>query len=343
MYSPGKPENKFYEIVLFYDPAEKRDKDGRWTKGNARPGFTEATEEQRKKLRIPPAWTDVHIAEDPNSSLQAIGTDSKGRKQYRYSAAHTEKQSVAKFARGQAFNEELPQIVERFNAELKNGGPHVEEAAVLALIYKTGFRVGGSDDTGADKQAYGASTLLSDHVKVEGSTVKFDFIGKKGVKITKTLDDPEIANDIAKRASRGGKLYDTSDAKVLSYLHTIDGEFKVKDFRTWNACGVALEVISKTPPPSTPEEFKKAVLFVGKRVADHLGNTPSVALTSYIDPRVFQEWETNLKTRQSQFSAGKQDSCESRARHVDLFYSTTSFDTLPKDYMKLTDHDPEDE
>src|SRR5918911_765562 len=34
-------------------------------------------------LRIPPAWTDVHIAPSPSANVQAWGFDAKGRKQYR--------------------------------------------------------------------------------------------------------------------------------------------------------------------------------------------------------------------------------------------------------------------
>jgi DNA topoisomerase-1 len=37
-----------------------------------------------RALVIPPAWTDVRIAPDPQSHIQAIGKDAEGRLQYRY-------------------------------------------------------------------------------------------------------------------------------------------------------------------------------------------------------------------------------------------------------------------
>ena len=37
-----------------------------------------------KKLVIPPAYTDIKIANNPNNYLQAVGIDDKGRKQYVY-------------------------------------------------------------------------------------------------------------------------------------------------------------------------------------------------------------------------------------------------------------------
>ena len=37
-----------------------------------------------KELAIPPAWTEVCIAEDQRAHIQAVGRDAEGRLQYRY-------------------------------------------------------------------------------------------------------------------------------------------------------------------------------------------------------------------------------------------------------------------
>lgn len=259
---------------------------------SARENMRPATEADRGRLKLPPAWTDVVVSNDSGAALQAIGRDAKGRDQYRYSAEHSSRQAVAKFARAKAFDKELPQIVERMNADLEQGN---EEAAVLVLIYKTGFRVGGEGDTGAEKQAYGATTLTADHVHVKGDEVDFEFIGKKGVLIKKTLADPQIAKMIEIRAARGGRLFSTNDGKVRDYLHSIDGEFKVKDFRTWNGTGLALDAISKMPMPADAKAFEAQRKQVGDIVAAHLGNTRIVALDAYIDPHVFQFWQRALE------------------------------------------------
>src|SRR5437867_4563620 len=37
-----------------------------------------------KQLTIPPAWTEVCIAEDERAHIQAVGRDAEGRLQYRY-------------------------------------------------------------------------------------------------------------------------------------------------------------------------------------------------------------------------------------------------------------------
>ena len=50
-----------------------------------------------KKLVIPPAYTDIKIANDSNHYLQAIGIDEKGRKQYIYKKSYVDKQSKNKW------------------------------------------------------------------------------------------------------------------------------------------------------------------------------------------------------------------------------------------------------
>src|SRR3954453_5368664 len=49
-------------------------------------------------LAIPPAWTSVWISPDPEARIQAVGVDSAGRTQYRYSPAWTQRRSGEKFA-----------------------------------------------------------------------------------------------------------------------------------------------------------------------------------------------------------------------------------------------------
>jgi DNA topoisomerase IB len=44
-------------------------------------------------------------------------------------------------------------------------------------------------------------------------------------------------------------------------------------------------------PPKTAAEAKKIKLAVAKAVSDHLGNTPTVAIASYIDPTVWGKLE----------------------------------------------------
>jgi DNA topoisomerase-1 len=284
--------NDDVESLKAFDESEHpRDEKGQWSTSGA------SHDARRKELKLPPAWTDVRINKDHNADLQATGKDKKGRTQYRYSAEHSESAAAEKFDRLKEFNKELPQIRSKVAADLKNkdlSEDLQEAAAVLTLIDKTGFRVGSDTDTGADKQAYGASTLRAEHVKIKGDEVTFTFVGKKGVDIEKVLEDKQLAALLKPRVAAGGRLFDTSDAKVRDYLHSRDGDFKVKDFRTWHGTTTALRAIKDREAPKNKTEYERFRKEVGKVVADHLGNTPTVALASYIDPAVWSPWKAKL-------------------------------------------------
>ncbi|MGH8731864.1 MAG: phage portal protein, partial [Burkholderiales bacterium] len=286
---PGKPSKSkpsragFREIV-------RRD-DGSYAHADGTPLPAPAAERVRS-LRLPPAWSGVQISHDQKSPLQAVGYDKKGREQRVYSAAHGAAAAAEKFARVKALVAELPKIDAALRSTVAGPeGPAREAAATLLLMRKTGFRIGSERDTKTEHEALGATTLTANNVKVQGNTVTFDFIGKKGVQIQQTIEDAELAGMLSPRLSKPGKIFDTNDTKVRDYLHSVGGSFKPKDLRTTVASETALAEIAKIEAPVNDKAFAKARAQVGKVVAAKLGNTPAVALASYIPPEVFGPWQ----------------------------------------------------
>lgn len=249
-----------------------------------------------KGLKLPPAWTDVHANPDPRGDLLAQGKDAKGRVQSVYSEAHTARQAAAKFSRIHELMEKRDYIFKQNEANMHSDDFQTrEDAACMKLVQQTGVRPGSDTDTGAEKQAYGATTLLGKHVKVgaDGS-VRLQFVGKKGVDLDIPVDDPATAallRDRKEVAGDKGKLFQTDDAKLRDYSHTLDGGgFKPKDFRTLKGTSTAAEEVAKNPERcATLKEYKKRVGDIAKKVAAKLGNTPAIALQSYISPAVFKE------------------------------------------------------
>jgi DNA topoisomerase-1 len=249
-----------------------------------------------KALRIPPAWKDVHLSRDPDAALQATGVDVKGRTQYKYSAEHSQAAAAEKFARVREFNDQLPALRKQILGDLTSKDPDTRDAAaVLYLIDKTGFRPGSERETLGDKKAYGATTLTREHVTVDGNQVHFSFTGKKGVQIDKTVEDARLARLLRPRLKREGPLFDASDASLRAYMQEHAPGFKPKDFRTHSGTAAALRAIKAMPTPKNPKEYKKAQREVAQIVAEHLGNTPAIALTSYIDPAAFSRWKARAK------------------------------------------------
>src|SRR5438309_11493054 len=59
-------------------------------------------------LAIPPAWEDVWICPWPNGHIQALGTDARGRRQYRYHDVWRERRDQEKFDHMIEFGRALP-------------------------------------------------------------------------------------------------------------------------------------------------------------------------------------------------------------------------------------------
>lgn len=248
------------------------------------------------ELRLPPAWTDVVFNPDPGAALQAVGKDSKGRSQYVYSKAHSMAQAELKFRRIEELNAKFDEISRQNVRNSKSSNPRVKDAAdCLKLIMMTGIRPGSEEDTQAEVQAYGATTLQGSHIVQTKSGVELHFVGKKGVNLKIPVTDLATSRMLLKRAREAGpsgKLFPgTNGSHLLAYTHTMDGgSFRTKDFRTHLGTQVALKAVQKMPRPTTQAGYQKAVTEVARLVAKRLGNTPTVALTSYINPTVFGEW-----------------------------------------------------
>lgn len=242
---------------------------------------------------IPPGWTDLHIADDLDTAkLLARGRDSKGRGQSIYSAEHSEGQAAVKFTR----IKELSKHTDKLDHALSQDAMDNDHAAALLLIRRLGMRPGSERDTGAEKHAHGATNLRARHVRVEGSTVHFDFTGKKGVHIQLKVEDKYIAEVIkARLRTRSGdeRLFQTDESKVRTYMRStgVPEGFLLKDLRTLHANYVALrEITKRRGQPNSKREFQSWRREIAVLVSSELGNTPVLALSSYINPSVFTPW-----------------------------------------------------
>jgi DNA topoisomerase I len=80
---------------------------------------------------------------------------------------------------------------------------------------------------------------------------------------------------------------------VNAYLRETTGlEATAKDFRTWHATVLAAAALAESPEPGkTQASRKRAVSGAMKEVSSFLGNTPTLARSAYVDPRVIQAYE----------------------------------------------------
>ena len=262
--------------------------------------------ERINALAIPPAWKNVEIAPAKSAKVQARGYDSAGRMQAIYSPTFRIKQEKLKFDRILRFASELPKLrkqVEKDLARRKLGKEKVL-ACVVKLIDEAYFRV-GNDRYAKENHSYGITTLRSKHATITSTKVTFDFVGKSGKEHVKTIKDSTLAriikqldelpgHELFRYKDEQGSMHDIHPADVNAYIKANMGEeFTAKDFRTWGGTLLATSALLQEDleKESSTTARKKLVTATVKRVAKRLGNTPAIARSSYIDPRVIVAYE----------------------------------------------------
>jgi DNA topoisomerase-1 len=269
--------------------------------------------ERIRALAIPPAWQDVWICSDPNGHIQATGVDDRGRTQYRYHEGWQAERAEAKFDRMLDFARRLPALREQVEADLALDGMPRERvlAAAVRLLELGCFRVGG-ESYAEENGSFGLATIQKRHVRVRGHALEFDYDAKSGQhRQVQVVDDDVLEVVTALRRRRApadaellaykdaGRWVDVKSADINTYLQQHLGEaFSAKDFRTWTGTVLAAARLSVQDEPESEAELKRAVAGVVASVADHLGNTPAVARSAYIDPVVVERYEAGaLGTR----------------------------------------------
>ena len=260
-----------------------------------------------KQLGIPPAWQDVWICAVPMGHIQAVGTDAAGRKQYVYHQKWRERRDAEKFEKMLEFARALPRL--RLTCENHLQHPELDREKVLAcavrLLDRGFFRI-GMEDYAEQNQTYGLATIQKRHVVLKGQEIKFDYIAKSGKRRIQSLVDPlmfDVLATLKKRRGGGDELLaykegrqwvDVKAVDINDYIRRHTGsDYSAKDFRTWNAtvlASVALAISGEASKSATAR--KRAVSRAVKEVAHYLGNTPAVCRASYIDPRVFDRYQT---------------------------------------------------
>jgi DNA topoisomerase IB len=255
-----------------------------------------------KALVIPPAWEDVWICPDPGGHIQATGTDSVGRRQYRYHDLWQEQQEQRKHDRMLDFGAALPAIRRAIRRHLNDRGLTRDRvlAAAISLIDLGFFRAGGEEYL-ADNGTFGLATIRRQHVTCCQNQIVFEYTAKGAKQRQQAVADDQVCAVVRslKRRRWGGEellayrsgrgWHDVTTTDLNDYLREVSGgsDFTVKDFRTWHATVLAAVglAVSETAA-ATPPARKRAVARVVQEVADYLGDTPAVTRGSYIDPRV---------------------------------------------------------
>ncbi len=294
-----------------------------WTRRRAGAGFVYLDEngdrlskqdaQRCKNLVIPPAWEDVWITPYQNGHLQAVGTDDAGRRQYLYHPDWRTRRDAQKYDRVLQFAKALKRAREQVLDDLGCEGMDDRRACATAvrLLDLGYFRIG--NDVYADEHgSFGLTTLERRHVRKQGDSLVFAFTGKSGVEHRVEIDDAAVidAIEVMRRrrskddssllAYKNGRGWRAVVPEVVNeYLREVTGlEATAKDFRTWHATVLAAAALAETEEPGESKASRKrAVAGAMKEVAEFLGNTPALARSAYVDPRVIEAYEQGRTIR----------------------------------------------
>jgi DNA topoisomerase-1 len=314
-----------------------------WTRRRSGKGFVYLDERGRRlaeedaqrarDLVIPPAWKDVWITPYENGHLQAVGTDEAGRRQYLYHPQWRERRDAEKFDRMLLFGKALAKARDRVILDLRLEGMPLERAcaAAVRLLDLGYFRI-GNDVYAADNGSFGLTTLERRHVRRLRDALVFTFVGKSGVEHVIEIDDKIViaAIEMMRRrrspgdpsllAYKNGRAWRSVVPQLVNdYVRDTTGlEATAKDFRTWHATVLAAAALAETPEPGQSKASRKrAVAGAMKEVASFLGNTPALARSSYVDPRVVDSYERGRTieraTRRSYANADERQAALERA------------------------------
>lgn len=249
-------------------------------------------------LHIPPAWEDVWVSANSKTAIQAIGYDSKDRKQYRYNDTHIEVAEKNKFIRLNEFIKSIPKL-DKIMKEHRKGRPYDKERVIvtmLEIVKELHMRV-GKECYAQHNKSYGISSLRKYHIRIVGDTITFRFRAKSKKQVTYTLVNGRVlkhldvllkldGNRLFQYIDEDSKTKNVTDMDLNRYIQEFMGEnFTIKDFRTYAANFYFLRALLQETNKRRPKNkkiIKKNIAISIKKTAYYLKHTKAISKKSYI-------------------------------------------------------------
>lgn len=242
-------------------------------------------------LKLPPdspkplgKWKD--IVWEPESMYIAKWED-KLTEKIKYvwfsdSAFLKQKREKEKFAMAEKLGKLIPTIEEHITKNLDaDESDRRKTATVCWLIFALNMRVGDEKDPG-EADTVGAITLRPEHIRIEGDTIHFDFLGKDAVRWVKSVKAPSAVVRNMEGYSKTCKefLFEGLDSrKVSRFLFEKMKGLTAKVFRTWRTTKAVQEHLEKCKITRENPDYSKLLCakmanLEGAKIANHKRKIP---------------------------------------------------------------------
>lgn len=262
-----------------------------------------------RSLSIPPAYNDVVIFYDSEKQPDMLyyGFDAAMRKQQIYSKKWREKADKEKFKALIDFGKKIPIISMEINKHMKSPINTKDKivSIILKIIMLCGFRIGQLKYQELYNST-GLSTLMKKHIKFKKDKMEIEFIGKKGVVNSCSIDDKEIIKhmeELIKNKKPSDHIFiykENNEEKLINaldvnnWLKKYNPDFTSKMIRTYNSNAEFIAMSKKNDPNKLTEtQRKKMVNEFIKEISCLINNTPTICKKSYIDPTLVKMFIEN--------------------------------------------------
>jgi len=220
-----------------------------------------------KKAKVPPGnWGK--IVHDKDSMWMASWTDVLTQKRKYVWLADTagikQDRDRAKYDKAKKLANEIDRVKDKIVKDMQDKDAKVRRISTACyLIYRTAMRVGDEKDP-EEADTVGATTLRKEHIKLNGDSIEFDFLGKDSVRWQETVPalghDKQFHDNLKELVSAKkdtDEIFDqiTSRHVNLYYSGVVNG-LTAKVFRTYLASSVVSKYLRENGDvkKSTPAE-----------------------------------------------------------------------------------------
>ena len=177
----------------------------------------------------------------------------------------------------------------------------------------------GSEQYAEANGNHGLAALLCSHATVSGDTVSLNFPAKSGQEWQSEITDADLATGVRalKRRGPNARLLARKDgsswhpvvaADINAYVkERTGGEFTAKDLRTIHGTVAAATSLAKHGAEQRKAARDRALAQAMRDAARVLGNTPSIAKKSYVDPRLVDHYRAGIPIYPARVSAAESE------------------------------------